>query len=343
MSIKKSGIPFPVYVSTKPPRNIPVEDISVKYRVSGSSDDYVEFPGSFAPTGEQLGKYVLMCSIGTVGYYEILIAIAESADQKFPAEEILETVTVLNATNDDIFNQLTTTDSKITSIKTQVDLLNSETVNNISATLTEVDEKIQTLTELVNDVDDPAIKSLRELLVELGNTTGGSDTVLTAIDTFIRAAVDDVEFMLNGADTLTDGTPNPFKGNTNIDIMNKLTSVNEFIGNKMDTLKSSINASVTASKDELLGVIGEVKTIVTSNADSLTNDVHGLPAIIAKLTATEESLTTTVSSISDDLTTVKDVITTLNTGVNEKLDSIKTDTTDIVTKLNEQTTTNVIM
>ena len=194
MSIKKAGLPFPMFVDSNPDRTILVSELHAKYRVAGTANAYVAFPGTFSATG-QPGSYVLVGSIGAAGYYEVAIHIDASVDGLYPAEEITAMITVVNATTDDIYTQLTTTNATIDAIKTQVDLLDESTVNGINAAVLAVDAKLTTLSALINDENDPAITSLRELLADLAGSTSSSSSALTAINNYIKAATDDIENM----------------------------------------------------------------------------------------------------------------------------------------------------
>ena len=341
MSIKKAGIPFPLYVDTNPDRTIDVADISAKYRIAGSSDAYVPFTGAFAATGQD-GSYVKMVSIGAAGYYEIAISIDESADTVYPAEEITGTATLVNATTDDIYNQLVTTNGTIDAIKAQVDTLDETTVNGINDAVASVDAKLTTLTALINDENDPAITSLRELLQDLSGSTDSANSALTAIDTYIKDATDDIENMIAGTDTLASGAVNPFKGNTNIDIMNQLTSVNQFLSDAMNTAKVAIQDDITAARTALANAISDVQTIVDANQDTLVHAVHGLPAIMTKLTATKAELTQGISDIQSDISDVSNLIDTVNNGLHTKLDSNKADTAEIKDKISKRNNTRVI-
>ena len=342
MSIKKAGIPFPIYVDTNPDRPIDVADISIKYRTAGTVDAYVPLSGSPVATG-QPGSYCQMGSIGSAGYYEIAITIAASSDGTFPAEEITGMATVVNATTDDIYTQLLTTNGTIDDIKAQVDLLDEETVNGLNAAVLAVDAKLSTLTELINDENDPAITSLRELLHDLANSTDSANSALTAIDTYIKAATDDIENMIAGRDTLADGSVNPFKGKTTIDIMNQLTSVNQFLSDKLEAAKVAIQDDITATRTALANAIDEVEVLVTANKDTLEHSVHGLAAIMTKLTATKTEITSGVSNLTSDIAAVSDLIDSVNTAIHAKLDLIKTNTDTIITKLDKRNNTRVIM
>ena len=342
MSIKKAGIPFPIYVDTNPDRAIEVTDIVAKYRTAGTADAYVTFSGSFSATGQD-GSYVQMGSIGSAGYYELAITIAASSDGMYPAEEITGMVTVVNATTDDIYNQLVTTNGTIEAIKAQVDTLDEATVNGINDAVAAVDAKLSVLTELINDENDPAITSLRELLNDLATSTDSANSALSAIDTYIKNATDDIENMIAGTPLLADGTANPFAGNTNIDIMNQLTSINQFLSDKLEAAKVAVQDDIAAARTALATAIADVQTVVDANQATLEHSVHGLAAIMTKLTATKTELTTGVSDITADIAAVSDLIDSVNTAVHTKLDAIKSDTGAIITKLDKRVNTRVIM
>lgn len=337
--MKKAGISFPVYVDTVPDRVIADGQITASYRKANSGENtFTPIAAPANPTGQD-GTYEIMVTIPTKGFYQLAIDVA--ADDNYEAEKITTSVQVLDASVDDVSEKIDAAVLKIDNIQSQVDVLDEATVNSIKAAVDGLEVKLTTLTELVNDENDPGITSLRELLNDLATSVDSNQSLLGAIQTFITDSTDDIEKMIRGDEFLTSGAANPFYGNTNVDIMNTLQSMNTFINDKLNTVKNAIEGKIEDARAEVIAAVAEVNTIVTSNQTILNHDVNGLAAIKTKLESTSVDLNDGVTSLTQDIQSVSTQLTTINSQLHTKIDALKADTEELLARSSKKTNTKV--
>lgn len=337
--MKKAGIPFPVYIDTVPDRVIADGQITASYRKADSGENTFTPIATPASATGQDGTYEIMVTIPSKGFYQLAIDVA--ADESYEAEKITTSVQVLDATIDDVASKIDAAVVKIDDMKSQIDVLDEATVNEIKAAVDGLETKLTTLTTLINDENDPAITSLRELLNDLASSVDSNQSLLTAIQTFVNESTDDIEKMIRGDELLTNGTPNPFFGKTNIDIMNTLQSMNTFINDKLNTVQNAIENKVEDARAELVAAIADVTTIATSNQTLLNHDVNGLAAIKTKLESTSVDLNDGINSLTQDIQSVATQLTTINSQLHSKIDAVKSDTEELLRRSSKKTNTKV--
>lgn len=331
MLIKKTNVAFPLTIDTHPDRVIAnPNDISVKYLKAGSGNAEVEFTQDIVPMAQK-GTYSTMPVINEAGYYHLFITIP--ADDKFVEENYSIPVYVSDSTLDDIYQAISASDSKIDEIKRQVDVLDEEAINGVKDAVASIDTQLKALAELTNDESNDAIVSLRELLKELQTSTDNNKSLLTSIQTFVTAATDDIENMIKGSDKLADGTDNPFKGNTNIDIMQKLTSINTYIGTQVANLASTLSSKMDDVKDSLSVELSAIKVTVDTNKSHLTHEVHGLSKMMEKLGEIDSFIRQGNVNVVTGINEIKSELSTINTGIHTKLDSIEGKTDQIIASM----------
>lgn len=331
----KAGVAAPIVLDTNPDRtDITAENIHLTYVESGTTNVPSDVTG-FTHKGN--GAYEYMLTINAVGYYRLAVIVP--GNETYEETTINMTVLVQNASIDDVYTKLTTVDGKIDSIKTQVDLLDEASMNGLNDAITAVQNKLTDITTLINDENDPGVTSLKELLLSLSDSVGSSNNSLAAIQDYINVAVADIQNMIAGTELLQDGSPNPFYGNTNVDVMDSIAAMGVTLQQASDAAKTAVLDAITAAKNSLTADIADVETIVLANKALLENDVYGLGKLMTTLETVKSSATTNFTSLTNDLSSVSTSINDMHTAISSKLDSIETkvDTLTTITKRTQQT------
>ena len=340
MMTVKAGIAFPLQLDTTPDRvTIAPEDIIVKYSLANSSNTPTVSTGTTVT--KENGNYVHMLTINQTGYYTVNVFLPGDGVTS-DDENISVTALVTNATVDDVYTLVGTVDGKIDAIKSQVDLLDEATLNGLNTEITNVQTKLQDIVALISDENDAGITSLKELLQQLSTSVAGSNSSLTAIDGYIRAATDDIENMIAGTEFLADGSANPFYGNTNVDIMDALNALGVTLQQSVDDAKTAVLSKVDDAKLELAGDIAAVQAVVDANADLLESDVFGLAKLMTTLEAFKSAESNHFTTVVDALDSISQALSTTNGGLASKLDSIESKI-DVVTTIVKKTATAKIV
>lgn len=345
--IRKSGIAFPIGIDINPDRAIDAANIVITYVKSGTLYAPVTVNGTFYHDAN--GLYRKMVSIDEPGYFDIDVTIPASNDYSevngtgYPAEKISQSIYIANATVDDVYSYLTdlgiNLGIKIDSVKSQVDVLDEATLNNLNDKVINIQAKLETVTALINDENNDGILSLKELLAEL--STSGSNNAITAINGYIDAATDDIERMVAGTETLADGTPNPFFGKTTHDIYDGLVGLGAALADADTFMKTLIENKITEAKVEINGKIDTVTAIINANQDLLENETYGLSKIMESLTTLRTSESNNFTSLKDDLTALYTDITSLGSVINGKLDNIQSSINVLNNKVRRTSSTKI--
>lgn len=322
MMTVKAGIPFPLQLDTTPDRaTIAPEDIIVKYSLANSTNTPTTSTGNTIVKDN--GNYVHMATINQVGYYTVNVFLPGDG-VTCDDENISTTVLVTNATVDDVYTLVGTVDGKIDAIKSQVDLLDEATLNGLNTQIGNVQTKLQDIVALISDENDAGITSLKELLQQLSTSVAGSNSSLTAIQSYITAATDDIENMIKGTDTLADGSVNPFKGNTNIDIMEALNSLGVTLQQAISDAETAVLAKIDAAKADLVADIAAVQAVADANSDLLSSDVYGLAKLMTTLDAFKSAETNHFTTVVDAINAISSASSGSTAALSTKLDTIET-------------------
>lgn len=321
MMTVKAGIAFPLQLDTTPDRaTIAPEDIIVKYSLANSTNIPTASVGSTITKDN--GNYVHMLTINQVGYYTVNVFLPGDGLTS-DDENISVTVLVTNATVDDVYTLVGTVDGKIDAIKSQVDLLDEATLNGLNAQIGTVQTKLSDIVALISDENDAGITSLKELLQQLSTSVGASNSSLSAIQSYITAATADIENMIKGTDTLADGSANPFKGNTNIDIMDALSAMGVTLQQAIDDAQTAVLAKIDTAKAELAVDIAAVQAVADANSDLLSSDVYGLAKLMTTLDAFKSAESNHFTTVVDAIDAISQALSTTNGGLSSKLDTIE--------------------
>lgn len=342
MSVKLKNAAFPIIIDRTPDTAINFEDVVVQYKKSNAAGDMLTANIDFSEL--VTGSYIGEMALPDAGTYALNVVVPTvMPDGAVNNQNITTTVVVANSSIDLVQNSINAAVVKIDSIKSQVDLLDEDSLNTLKGATDSITTQLTSITELINDENNDGIVSLKELLKQLADATDGNKALLSAIQGYVTAATDDIEHILRGSDKLADGTDNPFKGNTNIDIMNQVEAVGTAIKSQLDSVKAIITDAITAAKNELLTAVAGARGVVEANKDLLSHADFGLAQIKTVIDGLKAGNTDSLRDIQTDVTTV---ITNLSAFKNElvsKIDAVKGDTESIKTKLDNSNKIAVIL
>lgn len=312
-AIKKQNIPFYVTYNVGPDISGLAATLSASYRKQGDSGSWTTVTGTFVE--EKPGFYTLPITLADLGTYNVAI---ESTDDILSADRLVGSVTVVKATVNDVIDAIQAAQSDITGIKGQIDMLDEQSLDLIKSTVDTIQTKVDDLKVLLVDENDPAITSLKELILAIQAAGSERDSVIGAL----TAYTDDIEYMLSGTATLKDGSANPFFGKTGYDIYDLLVVTAQNITDAINTAKTAILTDAQAKSDLVITKLASMKTTIDANSDMLTNAGYGLAAI-------KGLLDTIITNTSGGTSSVLDV---LNDPV-DGLSAIKSETATIVSML----------
>jgi hypothetical protein len=319
MSIRKQGIAFNPAVSLSQSQTGLADTFSGKYRLEGTTGDWTSFPNKFVEATP--GFYQTTLTIATVGVYDVVM---ESTNQN--VSTVHTKVVIVEATTDDIAHALTAAQGDITNILNKVNALDDKVIADINTAVSSVDTKLADLKTMLSSEEEPAINTLRDLLQQITAAGTSRDSVISALTSYTV----DIENILNGSQTLKDGSPNPFYGKTTHDVYDKVAQITDSLGNIMDSIIGSAQDSIAKARSEVINSILNLDTTIKANTTLLTGS-DGLAAIHAAITAVQTALGTDTKSAADQLTAIttslgglNTSITSFNTSIENKLDSIAT-------------------
>lgn len=340
MMTVKAGIPFPLQLDTTPDRaTIAPEDIIVTYSLANSTNTPTTSSGNTIVKDN--GNYVHMATINQNGYYTVNVFLPGDGVTS-DDENISTTVLVTNATVDDVYTLVGTVDGKIDAIKTQVDLLDEETLNALNTQINSVQTKLQDIVSLISDENDAGITSLKELLTQLSTSVAGSNSSLTAIQSYITAATDDIENMIKGTDTLADGSANPFKGNTNIDIMEALNSLGVTLQQAISDAETAVLAKISESQTAISTLLDSIQTAVDSNKSLLESDVYGLAKLMTTMEAFKSAETNHFTTVIDAIDAISTASSGSTAALSSKLDTIETKVDEVKAIVKKTATAKIV-
>ncbi len=142
-AIRKAGVTFYPGVGVSPDLTGLADTLSLKYKKRGDSS-FTSSANSF--TEENTGTYTTPLTLNSTGDYIVII---ESTDPRI--ENLEGNVLVTAASIDDVNNAVQTLQNDITSIKSQIDVLDETELNNIKE---QIDELGGVLGEVKNLIDN---------------------------------------------------------------------------------------------------------------------------------------------------------------------------------------------
>ena len=363
------------------------------------------------------GTYKAAVTVNNVGDYVVFVSNYElgMGHTSYP-------LTVEAATTDDVKELLDSVASEVSSIKTQVDTLDEESLNSIAGKIDTVNDTVTNIKDLIDDAQDVVLTLNGDetgILVVGANVTGdtsgatgevtsssydadtdtttiavnnvdgvfvtgetlndGTNSTTGTIQTIVNDVVnnvidfvkqindaltdggssldalksinDDIEIMLQGGDTLSDGeTANPTAGKGLIQIFDDLAvakaDVSEIrtlaedsaygfsaIRTAIDNARISIESKIDALTDEddansLASKINAVKTVVDANEATLEDSGFGLAAIknaldnVAGLFADGGAIEVRIDDIDSALTDLQSAIDAQTTHMDGRFDEV---------------------
>lgn len=336
MSIKLKNSAFPIILDRKPDTAIDVDNVLIKYKRIGTAGDMITANVTFEELAT--GSYLGSLSLPDAGSYAFNIEIPTTlSDGTVVTQNTSTTMVVSNTSLDLIQNSIDSIIVKVDGIADDVSALDRDELNSLKEATDAIRIQLTSITDLISDENNDGITSLKELLEQLSQATDNNKGLLSAIQSYITTATDDIENILKGSDTLADGTANPFKGNTNVDIMKQLEALGVALNGQLSTVKDIITEAINASKNELAGAIATVEGIVTGNGDLLKDGNFGLEEIKNVLDGFKTSNTDATRNLQTDVTAVITNLASFKNELASKIDAVKADTEAIKKKLQDDT------
>lgn len=336
MSIKLKNSAFPIILDRKPDTAIDVDNVLIKYKRIGTAGDMITANVTFEELAT--GSYLGTLSLPDAGSYAFNLEIPTTlSDGTVVKQNTSTTMVVSNTSLDLIQNSIDSIIVKVDSIADDVSALDRDELNSLKEATDAIRVQLTSITDLIADENNDGITSLKELLEQLSQATDNNKGLLSAIQSYITTATDDIENILKGSDTLADGTENPFKGNTNVDIMKQLEALGVAINGQITTVKDIITEAINTSKNELAGAISTVEGIVNGNGDLLKDGSFGLEEIKNVLDGFKTSNTEATRNLQTDITSVLTNLSSFKNELASKIDAVKADTEAIKKKLQDDT------
>lgn len=316
-SIKKAGVTFYPVVDIGPDVTGLAATFTFKYKLQ-SDTEWTTVAGTFTEMAP--GAYTIPVVIANAGLYHVRVSTTEPT-----LEDVADEITVTACNIDDIQAAIAAAQSDITAIKTQVDVLDEASLNQVKAGVDGIKANLAALQDLLVDDSNPAIVSLKELIDSIIDSQTIGKTVLDALTSY----TDDIENALFGSDTLKDGSANPFKNKTGHHIYDLLVTTSQYLGSAVTAAQTAIITDAQATRDLLRTKIEAVKAVADANAAVLTNAGYGLPAVKAVLDTilsnTSGGTQSVLDVLNDSETGLAKIKATLDVGfagLNSKIDAI---------------------
>lgn len=310
--MRKAGIQFEAIMSVSPELTGKASTLSGRYREENGTT-FTNFPVGFTEISD--GVYSSPLTISTAGNYLVII---ESTDPLI--SDSVGWVPVTGATLDDVKALIDTAQASLNTIEGKVDVLDDAIIASIASTATSIDNQLAEVKALISDVDDPAIISLRELLIDIQNAGSSRDSVIAALTSY----TDDLEAMVRGDEFLADGiTANPFYGKTSADVYDALTAGISTLHGAITDAQAAVVADAHTTRDAIVAKIDAIKLVVDANADALADETTGLAALKAGLDQIITNTAGGTQSIIDMLSNATYGLSAIKTAIMDKLGTIE--------------------
>jgi len=340
--MRKVGIPFNPGVAVDPDLTGLADTFTAKYRLEGSSDAFTDISGTF--TEEYPGFYTIPLTINAPGSYLIKF---ESTDSRIGNHEGY--VQVANTSLDDIQTAIDSLQADLSAVKTQVDLLDENELNNIHEEVSSLTTTVETINKLLSDTtdyyfelngDETSIVTTGTTIT--GSTSGASGTVqAVAYDStndLTKVTVTDTTGAFQVGETVTDGT-NTTAGTIQVVTENIINSVYEFVENINKALLeggSSLDILRTFSLDVEHLILGDATLEDGSTCPTVGK---GLVNIFDELSSTHTDLTA-LKALAEDAAVgfgaIKGAIDAGVSSIETKIDALtdETNSSSLASKLN---------
>jgi hypothetical protein len=270
--------------------------------VRDSDDAKTEVTGVFTESTEAAGLYFTPnIVINEPGDYTVVMNNPSIGMTNHP-----HPVVVTNATIDDVNNAIAAVQATANDIKTEVDGLDGQNLQDIKASLASIKA-------LLDDEDGNAVNSVMEFVQKIDDALSSGASSLSVLSGY----TDDIENMLLGTEHLADGSDNPLYGANNADLMALVQNSLAALQNNIAVAKNSIEVKINDFKASVESKVDAVKTVVDANAAILGDNSYGnsaLKGLLDNITAKIDSLSAS-TSIADARDAVLAVLNDNSTGL----------------------------
>jgi hypothetical protein len=284
-SIRKAGVTFYPGVTVGSALTGLAATLSAKYKLR-TDLDYTIVGQAF--TEDIPGTYSVPVTINDPGDYLFVI---ESTNEGI--ENLAGNVLVTNAGIDDVKVALDAAALDITSIKSQIDILDETSINNLTTTVAATQTTLDNIKLMLDDAngDTSGLNSIMDFVTEINNAVVSGGTTLSALSGY----TDNLELMLEGKPYVnTDGiTVDALDSKGLSDIYSLIESVNgdtSLLGGLIGDLNTTIVAAINNAHSDIITRIATVNSLVTANQAHLENSGYGLSALMTALDALKVSV-----------------------------------------------------
>jgi len=338
-SIRKAGVAFYPGVGVSPDLTGLASTFALKYMKRGGS--FVDAGLTF--TEDNAGTYTAPLTLTEVGDYIVII---ESSDSRI--ENLEGNVLVTAASIDDVNNAVTALQSDMTSVKTQIDLLDEESVNSLKTDVSNIQSTLSELSTLIDSSGYTGLKITGDVTSELeigdeinDRDDSGSGTVVSidfdGTDTWVTLdnrsgswTVGDV-IEVQSKPNLSGAVGAPYD-----DTVNPMDSVMEFVKAINDELEGGFGAlGVLKGYTDNIELMLEGKQYKnTDGSIVIEENSYGLSEIYDAIDSSSgdttyirgkvDQIIQNVSNIGTDISNIVTQIDDLEALIDPKIDAIKT-------------------
>jgi len=177
-----------------------------------------------------------------------------------------------------------------------------------------------------------AVDSVMEFVKSLNAELTDGASGLEALATYSK----DIEHILNGDDTLEDGSDNPTAGKGLVAIFNNVDGISDDIADlssQLDSVKSDLSDAINSAKSDIQDSVQAVKDVVDANKSLLEDDTYGLSALKDLVDQLSTDLSDDTKSITDILNDDTYGLSALNDTITNRFDSVDSALVDVNAKL----------
>jgi len=327
-NIKKAGVEFLVTIDLGADQTGETDSFTVKCRNNATSDvvDIVGGDGSatVSELTNSVGTYQFPITVTDAGDYTLLVS---STIDRFT--DVVSAFVVANASIDDVKVIVDDLLVKMTNVETQVDLLDEDAMNGISDQVVAIQTTVDNIKLLIDDEDDSTVNSVMEFVTSLNDALKDGSTGLAAL----KGYTDDIENMLSGADTLSDGSDSPFAGKGLIEAFDAIGANATALSTQLTDTQTALNGAITSAKDDIIAGVDAVKTVVDANKAYLEDAGYGLSALKDLIDGISTSMSTHDADIKDILADSTNGLEAIHNTITNRFDTVDSSLSTIDGKL----------
>jgi len=339
-AIKKAGVQFHAKIDTN-------RDL-IGAAAQFTAEVIVDADGSILTDASANASIGAFTEVGSTGIYRAPVTLTDQGDYTISVkwtdgvntEHIPFPVEVKSADMSDLETLLNTLQTDMTSVKTQVDVLDEATLNALDAKINTINTTVDAI-KLLTDNPGGAVNSVMEFVTAINDalSTGGNSLSV------LSGYTDNLELMLEGkaytdttgaavaaadskglaeifAEIQTNGVDIATANTALTNLSAQVTAFKTSVEGKVDQVQLDLTQGVT----DIRADVAAVKTVVDANSAILGDAVYGNAALKALIDGVSGDLATAVTTITNadaaNTTTITDAITAAKTAMDSRFDTV---------------------